>query len=182
MMTRYRDHLGRMFGLPRTHSTRGGLPRTPPRRLAPHQHPAPTRVIVRLRYIYSCPEVAQVCIQHRPNFSRQYRPCGHCSIACGGHLRMRLSLPALLWTMWGGPLTTSEMARLQGVDLERFQDAGLTHQQMGRLIGNAMSVPVVARLLQSMLPAVGLTHAWLVAAPPLPAAACPAPAVAACPT
>ncbi len=94
----------------------------------------------------------------------------------------RAAAHGYFWTTRGRTLTTSEMARLQGVDLERFQDAGLTDQQLGRLIGNAMSVPVVVQLLRSMLPAVGLTHAWPVVDPP-PAAASPAPAaVAACPT
>ena len=52
-------------------------------------------------------------------------------------------------------LTTSEMMRLQGVAPKRLQTKGIAYTQMGAIIGNAMSVNVVQRILDEMLKSIG---------------------------
>ena len=58
-------------------------------------------------------------------------------------------------------LSVSEMIRLQGASPERFMAAldDIGHKAMGEICGNAMSPPVLTRILQSLLPSVGLTSA-----------------------
>ena len=58
-------------------------------------------------------------------------------------------------------LSVFEMIRLQGASPERFMAAldDIGHRDMGEICGNAMSIPVLTRILQSLLPSVGLTSA-----------------------
>jgi len=61
-------------------------------------------------------------------------------------------------------LTVSEMIRLQGASPDRFCNGAneIGSTAMGEICGNAMSPPVVQRILQNLLPSVGLVHgnAW----------------------
>ncbi len=58
------------------------------------------------------------------------------------------------------PLSVSELARLQGIELTRFNKP-LAPRHMGQVIGNAMSVTVTAAIFKQALPAVGLTKPWV---------------------
>ena len=57
-------------------------------------------------------------------------------------------------------LTVSEMIRLQGASPDRFVKgvSKIGSRAMGRICGNAMSPPVVQRILQNLLPSVGLVR------------------------
>jgi site-specific DNA-cytosine methylase len=56
-------------------------------------------------------------------------------------------------------LTLAEMIRLQGASPDRFRKVTkkISSKAMGQICGNAMSLPLVQRILQSLLPSVGLT-------------------------
>ena len=57
----------------------------------------------------------------------------------------------------GGMLSTHEMCRLQGCRKKlKWRDI-ITEIQLGQIAGNAMSIPIVGRILVSLLPAAGLT-------------------------
>ena len=57
----------------------------------------------------------------------------------------------------GGMLSTHEMCRLQGCRKKlKWRDI-ITESQLGQIAGNAMSIPIVGRILVSLLPAAGLT-------------------------
>ena len=53
-------------------------------------------------------------------------------------------------------LTVPEMLSLQGMSSNTLNRVGISNRQMGLMIGNAMSVNVLERLLLRLLPAVGL--------------------------
>ena len=54
-------------------------------------------------------------------------------------------------------LTVNEMMRLQGVDLSRFHgwEDHVSHQQMGKMAGNAMTVTLLRRIAVRMFSAMG---------------------------
>lgn len=103
----------------------------------------------------------------RMKYVKDVSPCITCSRG-GGHWvtsRMRR-------------LTKAEMMRLQGMDPETFKVA-VSETQLGKQIGNAMSVNVLERLFARLLPAAGLvphgslSDRWQCGGPPAPlAAAC----------
>ena len=53
-------------------------------------------------------------------------------------------------------LTVMELARLQGCDITSLDRRGITDAQFGRMVGNAMTITVVERLIGKMLLAVNL--------------------------
>jgi site-specific DNA-cytosine methylase len=57
-------------------------------------------------------------------------------------------------------LSVPEMIRLQGAEPERLNAGAMEIGPiaMGQICGNAMSVPVLGRILQNLLPSVSLTH------------------------
>jgi len=58
----------------------------------------------------------------------------------------------------GGMLSTHELCRLQGCRKKlKWRDISITESQLGQIAGNAMSIPIVGRILVSLLPAAGLT-------------------------
>ena len=62
--------------------------------------------------------------------------------------------------MGSGLLTTTEMLRLQGLPedfLAIALRAKVSERQLRQMIGNAMSINVLARLFHKLLPAVGLS-------------------------
>jgi len=81
---------------------------------------------------------------NRMKYTREVTPCLTCSRG-GGH-----------WvTNRGRRLTKAEMMRLQGMDPQTFKVA-VSNTQLGKQIGNAMSVNVLERLFVRALPAAGL--------------------------
>lgn len=64
----------------------------------------------------------------------------------------------------GGPYLTThgrrtsliELGRLQGVDVNAYNVAGLTKSQMGGMLGNAMTKPVVMALVKEMWVSLGI--------------------------
>jgi len=82
----------------------------------------------------------------RMKYMRDVTPCLTCSRA-GGH-----------WvTNRSRRMTKAEMMRMQGMHPESFKVA-VSSAQLGKQIGNAMSVNVLERLLVRMLPAAGLAR------------------------
>ena len=59
----------------------------------------------------------------------------------------------------GRRLNLAEMLRLTGVRPADINLSATSHTQLGKMIGNSMSVPVLERLLLRLLPAVGLMSA-----------------------
>mmetsp|Transcript_56204 Transcript_56204/g.174295 ORF Transcript_56204/g.174295 Transcript_56204/m.174295 type:complete len:372 (-) Transcript_56204:113-1228(-) len=88
---------------------------------------------------------------YRMNYARDVSPCLTCSRGAGHWITNR-----------GRRLTKDEMLRLQGMNPATFKKA-VSDTQLGKQIGNAMSVNVLERLFVRALPAAGLAaHGSLV--------------------
>jgi DNA (cytosine-5)-methyltransferase 1 len=81
---------------------------------------------------------------YRMKWLKEASPCITCSRAAGHWVTSR-----------GRRLTKGEMMRLQGMKPEKFKVA-VSQAQLGKQIGNAMSVNVLERLFVCALPAAGL--------------------------
>mmetsp|Transcript_58013 Transcript_58013/g.175372 ORF Transcript_58013/g.175372 Transcript_58013/m.175372 type:complete len:372 (-) Transcript_58013:35-1150(-) len=80
----------------------------------------------------------------RMKYVKDVSPCLTCSRAAGHWITNRMRR-----------MTKAEMMRLQGMRPESFQVA-VSDAQLGKQIGNAMSVNVLERLFAQLLPAAGL--------------------------
>ncbi len=69
--------------------------------------------------------------------------------------RSRAGTGGFYLSSWGRMLSTEEMAKLQGIDMSRIKRHHVTHRQYCMMLGNAMSVPLLARLLRMVLGAAG---------------------------
>mmetsp|Transcript_56206 Transcript_56206/g.174307 ORF Transcript_56206/g.174307 Transcript_56206/m.174307 type:complete len:121 (-) Transcript_56206:526-888(-) len=78
------------------------------------------------------------------NYNKDIAPCLTCSRGQGHWITNR-----------GRRLTKDEMMRLQGIDPASFKTV-VSETQLGRQIGNAMSVNVLERIFVKALPAAGL--------------------------
>ena len=81
---------------------------------------------------------------YRMKWLKEVSPCITCSRGAGHWVTSR-----------GRRLTKGEMMRLQGMKPEKFKVA-VSQAQLGKQIGNAMSVNVLERLFVCALPAAGL--------------------------
>jgi len=96
---------------------------------------------LKVPYIMDCDSSAR-----RAKYLKDLSPCMTCS-RNGGH-----------WvSSRGRRMTKTEMMRLQGIDPNTFRVA-VSECQLGRQIGNAMSVNVLERLFVRLLPACGLVR------------------------
>ena len=88
------------------------------------------------------------------------RPNFHIDGICPTITKQRGGCQGFFNTFVNRRLTVSEMIRLQGASPDRFVKgvSKIGSRAMGRICGNAMSPPVVQRILQNLLPSVGLVR------------------------
>ena len=85
------------------------------------------------------------CTTPRIQYQLGVSPCITCRRGSGHWITNR-----------GRRMTKQEMLRLQGMDVSKFEQVA-PDNQLGKLIGNTMSVNVLERLFVRLLPAAGLT-------------------------
>ena len=83
----------------------------------------------------------------KPHFNLDYSPCITRSRAgSGGH-----------WLSWKQrKMSLREICLLQGVDLDKINNTGVTDRQLAMVAGNAVPTPMLGRVLKEVLSAAGI--------------------------